>query len=143
MLFLGLRYLWASPNTLVGLLFVGIGRLSGGQVRWHSGVLEVCGGFPAWFLRHATLIPGGVGAMTLGHVVMGLHQRALDETRVHERVHVEQYGRWGPFFLPAYGLSSVFALMNGGDAYRDNHFERVAYRIEREHRELRRREHLT
>lgn len=41
----------------------------------------------------------------------------------HERVHVAQYGRWGLFFLPAYGLSSLWQLIRGRRPYWDNHFE--------------------
>jgi len=130
-----MRYLWALPNSILGLIAVALSYLSGGRAAWHTGVLEVSGGFATWFLKHATLVKGGVGAMTLGHVVLGRDAEMLDRTRVHERVHVEQYGRWGPFFLPAYGLSSVFVMMRGGNLYRDNAFERVAFRVEREHYE--------
>ncbi len=65
--------------------------------------------------------------MTLGHVVLGLNPSTLEATRAHERVHVRQCERWGPFFLPAYGLASLLAAVRGGDAYRDNRFEREAY----------------
>jgi hypothetical protein len=66
--------------------------------------------------------------MTLGHVVLGLNQKALADTRAHERVHVRQCERWGPLFLPAYGLASAVAWARGQDAYRENRFEREAYR---------------
>ncbi|MDO8964417.1 MAG: hypothetical protein Q7W30_08015 [Coriobacteriia bacterium] len=46
---------------------------------------------------------------------------------MHEHVHVRQYERWGPFFLPAYAISSLVQLARGGDPYRDNRFERQAY----------------
>ena len=48
----------------------------------------------------------GPHALTLGHVVLGVSQAALDDTRAHERVHVAQYERWGPLFLPAYLAAS-------------------------------------
>ncbi len=51
----------------------------------------------------------GIAAMTLGHVVLGRSAAALAETRAHERVHVTQCERWGPFFLPAYAAASVSA----------------------------------
>jgi hypothetical protein len=41
-------------------------------------------------------------AITLGHVVLATTESALKKTRSHERVHVRQYERWGPFFIPAY-----------------------------------------
>ncbi len=135
-----LRYIWASPNTLLGVLIGLLALSTGGEIRIHSGVLEASGGFPSWWLRNATPLPGGTQAITFGHVVIGQNQLALDSTRIHERVHVDQYGRWGPFFLPAYLLSSTFALLGGRDAYRDNLFEREAYRIERERKGSSRRE---
>jgi hypothetical protein len=43
-------------------------------------------------------------------------------------MHVRQYERWGPFFPLLYLLASFEALIRGGDAYRDNRFEREARR---------------
>ena len=43
---------------------------------------------------------------------------------------MRQYERWGPFFLPAYLLSSLVALLLGRDPYLDNRFEREAFRDE-------------
>ena len=63
------------------------------------------------------------------HVVLGLDGPTLDRTRAHERVHVRQCERWGPLFLPAYGLASLLAWWRGHDAYRENRFEREAYRV--------------
>ena len=51
----------------------------------------------------------------------------LDRTRAHELVHVRQYERWGPLFVPAYLLSSAYFLIRGCDPYLDNPFEREAY----------------
>ena len=51
---------------------------------------------------------------------------ALAWSRTHERVHVAQYERWGPFFLPAYVAASLWAFARGGDFYLDNVFERAA-----------------
>jgi hypothetical protein len=92
-----------------------------------NGVLEVHGGLVTWFLTHCTLLRGGASAMTLGHVVLGRDKLLLDLTRAHERVHVRQCERWGPLFLPAYGLASLAALLRGGRAYEDNVFEREAF----------------
>ena len=41
----------------------------------------------------------------------------------HERVHVEQYERWGPLFFLAYPLSSLWQILHGRSPYWDNHFE--------------------
>jgi hypothetical protein len=63
----------------------------------------------------------------LGHVVLGLNEAALDLAQPHELVHVRQYERWGPLFIPAY-FGCWFALwLAGKDGYRDNPFEREAY----------------
>ena len=117
-----LRRLWALPNTLLGLL-VALTAFPRGRVQVVDGVIEVCGGGVTWLLSRAPLVPGGAAALTLGHVVLGLDERRLANTRIHERVHVRQTERWGPFFLPAYGLGSLWALVRGGHAYLDNPFE--------------------
>jgi hypothetical protein len=122
-----LRYAWAFPTTLVGLLFVPCALLTGGRLQWVDGVLELHGGLVRTFLERGTLLPGGASAMTLGHIVLGRDEGALDRTRSHERVHVRQVERWGPLFLPAYGLFSLVAYARGKDAYRDNPFEREAF----------------
>lgn len=122
-----LKYIWAAPTTLLGLPFVPLAALSGGAVRVVSGVIEVHGGAVEVFLCRCTLLPGGATAMTLGHVVLGRDALSLDMTRDHERVHVRQVERWGPLFIPAYLLSSCLAWARGGDAYRDNAFEKEAY----------------
>jgi hypothetical protein len=53
----------------------------------------------------------------------------LDHCRTHELVHVRQYERWGPLFVPAYLASSAIIWLRGGDPYRDNPFEREAYAV--------------
>ena len=122
-------YLWAAPTSTIGLLFLipSMLRLTHVHVRIVDGVLEVHGGLVSLFLRHGTLLRGGAAAMTLGHVVLGVNQLALDETREHERVHVRQVERWGPLFVPAYLLASIIAWMRGRDPYLDNPFEREAF----------------
>jgi hypothetical protein len=60
-------------------------------------------------------------------VILGASDADLDAARGHEQVHVRQYERWGPFFLPAYLLSSVWQLAMGRRCYRDNYFERQAF----------------
>lgn len=124
-----LVYLWAAPTSAIGLLFLipPLLRLTHVHMRIVDGVLELHGGLVTRFLRHGTLLRGGASAMTLGHVVLGVNQRALDETRDHERVHVRQVERWGPAFIPAYLFASVLAWMRGQHPYLDNHFEREAF----------------
>ena len=118
-----LGYLWALPNTLLGLACLPLALLSGGRARYERGVIEIHGGFAEWFLRRVC----GASAMTLGHVILGRDRAALDRTRDHEHVHVEQYTRWGPFFLPMYALSSLLCWRRGVSPYFDNRFEKAAY----------------
>jgi hypothetical protein len=116
------------PTSLVGLAFLPFQRLTGGGYQVVDGVLELYGGACEVFLRRLTLLPGGASAMTLGHVVLGRDPFTLETTRDHERVHVRQCERWGPLFLPAYGLMSLWQIVRGRSAYQDNPFEREAYR---------------
>lgn len=124
-----LLYLWTLPTTAVGLCLGAPALLSGGRMQWVEGVLEIHGGFVGYFLREWTMLDGGASAMTLGHVVLGRDLHCLEWSRSHERVHVRQCERWGPFFLPAYGMASLVAKLRGGDAYRDNPFEKEAYEV--------------
>lgn len=117
-------YLWALPNTLLGLACLPLVIVTGGRARYERGVLELYGGFAAWFLR---TICRDAGAMTLGHVILGRDRATLDWTRDHEHVHVGQYMWWGPFFLPMYGLSSFLCWRKGLNPYLENRFEKVAY----------------
>lgn len=119
-------YLWASPTTLLGLLFVP-DSLFTGSVQVVDGVLEVHGRLSRFYLTHCTFLRGGASAMTLGHVVIGRNAAALHQTRAHERVHVRQCERWGPFFIPAYLTMSALAWFRGRRAYEDNPFEREAF----------------
>lgn len=120
-------YLWTLPTTAVGLLFLPLAFLTGGRAQVVSGVIEIHGGAVRVFLRRFTLLKGGASAMTLGHVVLGQDQMCLDLSRPHERVHVRQCERWGPLFIPAYVLASLWMLLRGRNPYRDNPFEREAY----------------
>lgn len=90
-------------------------------------MLEIHGGLATWMLRRL-----GASAMTLGHVVLAIDERAHEVSRQHERVHVGQCERWGPLFLPAYGFASLAAWIRGEHYYYDNRFEQEAYlRVER------------
>lgn len=120
-----LQYLWASPNTLIGLLFVPT-TAAGGRIQIVDGVLEAHGTLIAAFLRYCVPLPDGASAITLGHVVLACDRASLDATRAHERVHVRQYEIWGPAFIPAYLIAGVWALIKGAGAYKGNYFERQA-----------------
>jgi hypothetical protein len=92
-----------------------------------DGVYELHGPVIAWLLQNGTLLKRGASAITLGHVVLGRDRETLARTRIHERIHVRQYERWGPLFLPVYLLASLFVLLRGGHPYWDNPFEKEAY----------------
>lgn len=121
-----LRYLWAAPYTALGLLLGLLVLAAGGQWRLHDGVLEFFGGRIG---RLLAAMPERLrfSAMTLGHVILAVDRSALVQLRPHEQVHVLQYERWGPLFLPAYLFSSLVQLLRGRNPYRENHFERQAY----------------
>ena len=118
--------LWALPVTVLGMVVVLMARCSGGEVRRVEGVLEASGGWPAWVLQRGFPFSGPVAAITLGHVVVGVSHDALDATRIHERVHVRQFERWGVLLLVLYPLAGLHAWLRGGCPYRDNVFEQEA-----------------
>lgn len=115
-----LRYTWAAPTTAVGLVVGGLTLLSGGRVRRHTGALEFHGGFARWLLQSRVV---RASAMTLGHVIIGRDDKCLDGCRDHEQAHVRQVERWGPLFLPAYALASLWAHARGRHYYLENRFE--------------------
>ncbi len=121
---------WASPNTLLGLILVLLARVSGGGVRIVEGVIEAHGGWVTGLLNRQWPSSGPISAITFGHVVVGQTAEDLRRTRRHERVHVAQYERWGPLFLPAYFFFSGAAWWRGDSAYRGNRFEVQAYAVD-------------
>ena len=107
-------YLWAGPNSLIGL--AGALTTRGRPVRWRGVLLyEDAAGGLARFLRWR-----GFTAITLGHVIVA-NARLGDEVLAHELAHVAQHERWGPLYYPAYLVASVLG-------YRRNPFERAAAR---------------
>jgi len=129
------RYLWALPNTLIGLLFIPTAMLPRGRMQVIDGVLEAHGPLIAAMLRHCVPIPSGASAITFGHVVLARDNWSLDATRAHERVHVRQCEIWGPAFIPAYLMAGMWGLMTGTGAYTGNYFERQAKQSARGDRE--------
>ena len=121
-----LRYLWAAPNTLLGLPLLLAALLCGARCALHCGVIEVHGGILRPLFRSGLCLGGGISAMTFGHLVIARDRFHLEISRAHELVHVRQYERWGPLFIPAYLLASLWAQLRGGNYYRDNYFEREA-----------------
>ena len=108
-----LAYLWALPNTLLGLL---VGLLAFQWPRASRGVLVFDGPVRGslWAIRLFRR-----SAVTLGHVV--LSNRPLDGALLaHELHHVWQYERLGPLYLPLYLV--IWLLMG----YRRHPFEMAA-----------------
>lgn len=113
-------HLWNSPNTLLGC----VGALGGrGTWRREEQICEVTGGWLAAWLSRS----GWADAITLGDMVLYADSSLPPILRAHEMVHVHQSRRWGPFFLPAYGLESLWQWLRTGEGYRNNRFERAAY----------------
>lgn len=119
------RYLWPVPWTLLGLLAAGCVRALGGCWQCREGAIEAHGG------RIAALcgrLPASMrfDAITIGHVILGKNAATLSAVRAHEQVHLRQYERWGPFFVPAYLAASAWLWLRGRRPYCDNPFEKQA-----------------
>ena len=125
-----LKHLWAAPCSALGLAVAAIPLSLGGRARVSAGALEVtyresgegCG-------RLASKLP--FRAIVFGHVILAVTREELQRIGPHERVHVEQYERWGLLFFLAYGLSSLWQLVRGRSPYWHNHFEVQARRLSR------------
>jgi len=118
---------WVLPNTCLGLSLVPLVLATGGGVQIVQGTVEIYGGAVEWLLRWLVPLPTGASAMTLGHAILGRNREVLALCRDHEQVHVRQYERWGPLFLPAYFGASLWVWARGRRPYRDNPFEQEAY----------------
>lgn len=120
-----LAYAWAAPYSTLGILFGLSALLFGAQAHVREGALEFGGGRLGALLSRLPA-PFCFSAITFGHVILGVDHAALAACRAHEQVHVRQYERWGPLFVPAYLLSSLVQLVRGRRPYLDNRFEREA-----------------
>ena len=118
--------IWTLPNTCLGLTIGLIGMIFGSKCQFRRGCFEFHSG-PVQKLLAKMPTGSGAIAMTLGHTILGQTSPALDLARDHEHVHVRQYERWGPLFVPAYFLSSAYLWLTNKDPYRDNPFEVEAY----------------
>lgn len=120
-----LGWLWALPVSVVGELVAAVFRCTpietvGGP--WDDPIEYVARGkgVLAWWFRQRDF-----GAFTFGDVIIyrDLEQLGSPTLRAHERRHVEQYRRLGPFFFVVYRLCSLLAWVMGRDAYRQNWLE--------------------
>jgi hypothetical protein len=124
-------YLWAAPMTLLGLTLVPLAWCSGGKARIVAGVIEVHGGLITLLMSGRIPLLGPALARTIGHVILGRDEAALDDCRVHEHVHVRQFERWGVLLFPLYLAASAVLYARGRDPYLDNPFEREAMAADR------------
>ncbi len=121
-------WFWASPASLMGLMAGTVGLCTGGKVQRIGSTLEFWGGGVTGLMQSRLVRARG---MTLGHVILGVSESALESVRSHEWVHVRQYERWGPLFLPAYLLCSAVLWLSGRNPYWENPFEVEAYDADR------------
>ncbi len=124
---LAASYLWPFPVTLLGLTISVLPFLGSRRFVVRRGCVGVYGpGMQMLLSRLPT--PGGAAAITLGHVILAIDRRAFDDSFEHEWIHVKQYLWWGPLFLPAYAMNSLWQWLLGKDPYWDNQFEIQARR---------------
>jgi hypothetical protein len=121
-----LAYAWAAPYSVLGVVLGLLALLFGARAQVNQGALEFGGGRLGALLSRLPA-PFCFSAVTFGHVILGIDHVTLAAARSHEQVHVRQYERWGPLFIPAYLLSSLAQLVRGRRPYLDNRFEREAY----------------
>ena len=123
----GLGYLWASPVTLVGLVYAA----AFWGVKWYK--LHGKDGDALVWLVDTEKSPGwlkklwtGWAGHTIGNVVV-LHvsPERFNEVLTHEKCHVDQCMRLGVFQPIMYGLSMVAIKLGcpGSDPYFDCPFE--------------------
>ena len=119
-----IRYCWVLPVSCIGIVLLPFIILSGGAVVIAAGVIEAEGAIASFLLSRLH-----IDAIAIGHVIFGRNRDSLIRCRNHERVHVRQYERWGPLFPVLYLLSSAAAMVRGLHPYRDNRFEKEAFRV--------------
>jgi hypothetical protein len=126
-----LKYLWALPITVFGLLVVLVSLPSRPTVAWlrigNTRALCAWGGWlDVWLQKHPF---GSMWAAALGHVVVARDAGKLCFCGAHEFEHVRQTERWGILMPLAYVLNGMWQLMRGKRFYRNNCFEEAAYRF--------------
>lgn len=119
-------YVWVAPITCLSLPLIPLAKLTGGTYWVHTGVIEVCGGAVGSWLARGIPVFGVVNAITIGHLVAGISPQHLVNSRVHERVHVCQFERWGCFFPLVYAAAGLKAHWQGKHFYWDNPYEIAA-----------------
>lgn len=124
----GFRRAWRWPNDALGRLAAATVRGARRREIRGASIVE-----DPRFDRLFRLVPNHPTAMTFGSTVVA--RRHLDEATVsHELTHVDQYGRFGPLFLPLYLLGAAWGLLRHRESYVGNPFEKQAMRAAEESR---------
>lgn len=119
--------LWALPNTLVGLVYGGLGVLFGARQEWDAtgGILRFVD-MPSWLMPTA---------MSLGHVQVYACERcraadgSLATNRfgipvaIEETLHTRQAEVLGPLYLPLHALCMLGSVVTGGGTHNHNLLE--------------------
>jgi hypothetical protein len=113
--------IWNSPNTLVGL---SVKAFFGNNNFEKHGDMHFVAKPGSRFDKQFEKM--GKTAITLGEIILYKSDAFTRRTIEHEIVHVDQYRKYGPFFLPAYGISSIISRIKHGSWYRENEFEKKA-----------------
>ncbi|MCL4216680.1 MAG: hypothetical protein KJ052_06710 [Candidatus Hydrogenedentes bacterium] len=117
-----LGVLWAASCSWIGHLLGRLGRSHGAYsaVETDDGVIEYRhNGLLEWLPRQPAAIVFGNVVNYATNIDPESIMRRYDGTgyvqlREHELVHVRQYRCWGPFFLPAYFLAELVAVIKLG-----------------------------
>lgn len=119
--------LWALPNSLVGLVYGGIGIVCGARHEWDATqrILRFVD-MPRWLMPTA---------MSLGHVqVYACGRCRLPDGRqaanrfgvpvvIEETLHTRQAEVLGPLYLPLHGLCMLASMVAGGGTHDRNLLE--------------------
>lgn len=120
-----IQYAWAGTTTLalLPILLLGWALKEVRPIGLHDGAWDWVLYENGWFLR---TFYKKWAATTLGVAIVYNPSSLTNSTiRAHERRHVAQAMRLGPFWLPLYGLASLTILIGCPSLhyYRDNPFE--------------------
>jgi RHS repeat-associated protein len=105
--------LWNSPNTLLGLIWAGIGSLTGHTTWSTENNAIVVENHP--FMMHGS-------GITLGNVII-YQGEATSDLSAHEHQHIIQGYALGPFYLPSHLLAGVYSLVHTGNWHEGNILE--------------------
>lgn len=111
-----IKYLWASPEILIGLLAALVSVAFREPMRWSRGalVIHANGPFGRWMRSR------GWAGFTLG-VTIFLWQWEDPSVEYHERIHVRQLLTWGPL------MPFIYFASLARHGYRNSVFEKEAY----------------